>query len=94
MFCWRGRKEQVIKRLAILLAAEEAVAAYHETLEHPSPEAERHLRACFELLILRVAVWQRDELPIADPIPEAIVGSDAEGHRDLSDRSLPAFTGR
>lgn len=61
-----------MKRLAILLAAEEAVAAYHEMLEHPSPEAERNFRGSFALLILRLAVWQRDGLAVGEPIPQAM----------------------
>ncbi|MBA3629740.1 MAG: hypothetical protein H0W55_08710 [Actinobacteria bacterium] len=38
-----------MKRLAILVAAEEAVAAYHNLLDNPGPEAELHLQGCKRL---------------------------------------------
>ena len=58
-----------MKRLAILHAAEETVAAYHEMLDHPSREAELQFRGCFSLLILRLAVWHRDEHGGGEPVP-------------------------
>ncbi len=91
-----GRKDQVIKRLAVLLAAEEAVAAYHEMLEHPSAEADLHFRGCFALLTMRLAIWQRDELAGGDPIPQpmqAPIGAPwAEALLDLGDRGPGILT--
>ncbi len=58
-----------MKRLAILVAAEEAVAAYHNLLEHPGPEAELHLQGCIAFLSLRLAVFQRHAFTADEPIP-------------------------
>ncbi|MDQ3766368.1 MAG: hypothetical protein M3346_03380 [Actinomycetota bacterium] len=59
-----------MKRLAVLLAAEEVVAAYHDLLEHPGQEAELRFQGCLALLSLRLAVFQRHGLAaVEEPIP-------------------------
>ncbi|MDQ3783480.1 MAG: hypothetical protein M3360_01080 [Actinomycetota bacterium] len=83
-----------MKRLAVLIAAEETVAAYHDLLEHPGPEAELRFQDCIALLSLRLAILQRhgrgrgtDPAPIPVRVG-APWGEAAPGH--LDDHSLGA----
>ncbi len=61
-----------MKRLAVLIAAEEVVAAYRDLREHPSLQAEQHLEGCVTLLSLRLDVYERREHALAEQRGQAV----------------------
>ena len=68
-------KGQVMKRLAVHIAAEEVVAAYRDLHEHPSLEADQRLQGCISLLSLRLDVYERRERALAKQRRHAVSDS-------------------